>query len=241
MEFQQSSPLISCICITDSRIEMLLKSIISFEQQTYPNKELVISYPYTDQQTKQLVQYLLENTTLPIISVERNKADSIGMARNNAVSRANGEYICMWDDDDLYANTRLTMHFESLVIDHHQFQASVLCQILLYHRFDQRAYLSFPSYWACTLFCKKAILQEHPCEDTDQFEYSTVIRFLNSNQLLCSIGDPTLYVAVFHGKNLIKYSTFLYLVNQSETISKEISEEIKNHTDLKIKLPFELI
>lgn len=238
MEFEQSFPQISCICITDNRIDMLLKSIISFEQQDYPNKQLLISYPDTDHLTSQLIQYLLENTLVPLMYVERPKSESIGQARNHAIARATGDYICMWDDDDLYSTTRLSIQYYALHAGKFNAQASVMSHVLFYHPFNQSAYLSFPSYWACSLLCKKDVFTGHKCIDTDQFEYKSILNFLLSEQLLCIIDDPSIYVFVFHGKNLIRYSTFLYLLNQSETVPKEISENIKIHLDMKIELPF---
>ncbi|WP_353905581.1 glycosyltransferase [Pedobacter sp.] len=241
MDFQSQFPLISCICVTDNRVEMLYKCIISFEQQNYPNKELVISYPQTDYKTQQFVQHLLDYRSVPIIGVKRDKNESIGMARNNAIAIATGVYVCMWDDDDLYEESRLIVQYTTLNSDGRLFQANVLSQILLYHQFNQTAYLSFPSYWACTLLCRKDHLVQYPCLDADQFEYAGILNFLNNNQLLCSIPAPSLYISVFHGRNLIRYSTFLFLVNQSETIPTEISDSIKHHLEWQVQLPVEII
>lgn len=238
MHIESQLPLISCICITENRPEMLFKSILSFAQQTYENKELVISYPKTDEKTRLLVNYFLENKGISLISLERKENESIGKARNKAIANSNGEYICIWDDDDIFHEVRIAEQYNALLTNNDQFQASVISQIFLYHIFNLTAYVSFPSYWACTLLCKREYILNNLCSDTDQFECKPILNYLNStNQLISINSSPFLYTYVFHGGNLMQYSSFLYLVNQSFPISIEITTNIREYLEFKAEIP----
>lgn len=230
METKFLFPLISCICITKNRTELLNMSINSFHQQSYPNKELIISYPKDDKNTARLIDNLLKITSINIQKLERSNEDSIGMARNNAIKNCNGEYICMWDDDDLYYPTRIEDQYNSINVTGEKFESSILLRILFYEATARKAFLSYQSYWACTLLCKKVHLIAYPCADRNEFEYIPVIEFLKSKYLIAQIElSPSLYTCVFHGNNIMKYTTFLFLINQSITLPEHISQNITNH------------
>ena len=232
-------PLISCICITSNREEMLFKSIIAFAHQTYPSKELIVSYPYTEEPTKKLLDYLEENTSINIQRIERKESCSIGKARNHAVERANGYYICIWDDDDIHHQNRLTEQYNALDSYEKTFDASIIGQILLFQLFNQTAYLAFPSYWSCTLLCSKKLLLTHPFLDQNQFESKLILKHLSANSMASLIyQQPHLYTYVFHGRNLMKYTSFLYIVNQSSPVENEISVAIGNLVSQKLDIPY---
>jgi len=235
MNINTDYPLVSCICVTRNRTEMLLKSILSFAHQTYPNKEMVISYPENDELTKKLLDYIEHNTNLPIIQVVRDEISSIGNARNSAIERAKGKFICIWDDDDINFETRLTEQFNILNFEGRSYNASIIAQILLFQSFNQTAYLSFPSLWSCTLLCLKEDLINYPCLDENQFECKPVLNYLSSGNFLSLLyNQPFLYTYVYHGKNLMKYTSFLYIINESSTVEQQVSSAINDQFALRI-------
>lgn len=221
-------PLISCICITDNRPEMLLRAILSFDQQNYTNKELIISYPNKDQVTKNLLDLVIP-AIINVIRIERVDQLSIGMARNEAIEKSNGEYVCMWDDDDIYHFARITEQYNAIRQNEENSMACILTRILLYHANIYTAYLSFPSYWGSTLLCKKEIYLQYPCLNRNQFEYADILYNLELKNCLQYItANPSLYTSVFHGDNTMKYTTFFYLINRSEPVNEEVSLSIKS-------------
>jgi len=226
-------PLISCICITKNRTAQLLKSIISFQQQTYPNKELVISYPEEDLPTQQLINTILELNPISILKIKRQEEESVGKARNAAITKSQGEYICMWDDDDLYYPSRLADQYIAMQQDNKNYEASILTRILFYEATAQKAFLSFQSLWECTLLCKKTHLLANPCADATGFECQPVITYLSPANLIYHLElSPALYTYIYHGKNSMPYTTFLYLINRSEFLPDEVAKNIKAHLDL---------
>ena len=56
---------------------------------------------------------------------------SLGNMRNIAMSIANGSYACTWDDDDLYADSRISIMIEG--IKQTNTNASFLRRIILFY------------------------------------------------------------------------------------------------------------
>lgn len=223
---QPTYPLISCICITNNRPLLLQKAIECFNDQNYPNKQLVISFPEKDQVTKQLVEQL-KKTDIPVLAIERDEEESLGNARNRAIAKSHGEYICIWDDDDWYHSSRLSFQFKSIQDKGLGYQASVLTRILMFDATTKQAYLSFPYTWDGTILCKKEILLQNQYANSQKGEDTHVIKFLSNRKMLLHIEDvPFLYIYVYHGENTWDYQHFEYFLQKSERLSLEISNQV---------------
>ena len=96
--------------ITKDRPELAERSLQSFLAQNYPNKELIIiDEGGTEFQEK--MRSLGDLSKLGI-SYHRNETPcSLGELRNRAVGLARGEYVCQWDDDDIYHPDRIACQF----------------------------------------------------------------------------------------------------------------------------------
>ena len=237
MKVKLLHPLLSCICVTSKRPDLLLKSILSFDQQNYPNKELIISYPKNDHDTKELIEQVRAITDIIVVVVERDEHISLGLARNEAARLCNGDYICIWDDDDIYHFRRLSEQYNLLQGSGRYFQSSIIKQIILFDATIQKAYLSFENYWNSTLLCKTNHFLEHPCNDTNRFECQPVINYLlQDNLLLQSNLSPYLYTAVYHGSNVIDYYHFKYYVKKGMLLDEELAQSLHAQWEQKIKL-----
>ena len=65
-------PLISCVCVTHNRPNMLERVIKCFEYQTYNNKQLVIVYEELDKLTKAYIDsHTFSNNIKIIINIRR--------------------------------------------------------------------------------------------------------------------------------------------------------------------------
>jgi glycosyltransferase involved in cell wall biosynthesis len=221
-------PLISCICITNNRPALLLRAVACFESQNYPNKELVISYPDNDIETKELIQQLLKNDELKIFQIIRPAEESLGNARNNAIAKCHGDFICIWDDDDWYHPSRLSFQFNSMQTLGHGYQASILTQVLLYDHITQKAYLSFPYTWDGSILCRKEIILQNQYANRDKGEDTHIIKFLDGRKLLHYIPNmPYLYVYIYHGANTWDYAHFDYFLGKSEVLDIEVTDKIR--------------
>jgi len=220
-------PLISCICVTDNRTDLLKRAINCFASQNYPNKELVISYPIKDSQTRELLDELLQRSDLSVLRVTRANEESVGNARNQAISKCNGDYVCVWDDDDWYHPSRLSFQFNSMATTGVGFNASVLTRLLLFDNTTKKAYMSFSYCWENTLLCRKEFILQNQYAHQNRGEDTHIIKFLDGKKFLHHIQEaPFLYVYIYHGQNTWNYKHYEYLMNKSELLADDVTASI---------------
>jgi len=95
-------PLVSCVCCTYGRSTLLGEAAKCFIDQTYDNKELII----VNDQEGVILKMDSERDNIRIENVPE-RFGSLGEKRNYAMSLAQGDYICIWDDDDLFTPWRI--------------------------------------------------------------------------------------------------------------------------------------
>jgi len=97
------NPLVTCLTCTFNRPLQLGESLKCFLDQDYSNKELIILNDQED------VELFMENCPKNVRIINYPKRfNSLGEKRNYLKSLANGEYCCVWDDDDLFTPFRLS-------------------------------------------------------------------------------------------------------------------------------------
>jgi glycosyltransferase involved in cell wall biosynthesis len=94
-------PLVSCVMATFDRPSFVALALAGFDAQTYPNKELVI----VDDGTRS-VEAIAEGR-VDVRYHRLHRRASIGEKRNVGNSLAQGEIVCLWDDDDWYSPERI--------------------------------------------------------------------------------------------------------------------------------------
>jgi glycosyltransferase involved in cell wall biosynthesis len=94
-------PLISCIMPTFNRRNYVEQGLRFFQQQDYPNRELII----VDDGSDSIEDLVSGVSNIKYLRLPRRT--SIGAKRNLACQHARGEIIAHWDDDDWYAPDRL--------------------------------------------------------------------------------------------------------------------------------------
>jgi glycosyltransferase involved in cell wall biosynthesis len=95
-------PLVSCIMPTCDRREFTALAIRKFQQQDYPNRELIV----LDDGTDPVCDLVEGQPGVRYVRMDRRNV-TIGEKRNICCSLARGEVICIWDDDDWYTPARL--------------------------------------------------------------------------------------------------------------------------------------
>jgi glycosyltransferase involved in cell wall biosynthesis len=224
-------PLITCICITGRRIVKLKKAIKYFKEQDYPNKELLISYPRSDRMTNHVLDKMLAESKFRIIKVERDDRITLGDARNHAISRSNGNYLCTWDDDDWYHKSRLSLQLHYLIESGDSYKAAILNQLVLFDRITKKAYLSFLYPWENTLLCKREVFENYHYRAKDRGEDSDIIDLLNADKALLHItGLPFLYIYIYHSQNTWGYYHFKSFLKRSKMLGMNICEKIATIT-----------
>lgn len=98
----------SCICPTRNRRQWLPKAISCFQAQTYRQRELLILAD--GESVRDLIP---DDDSIQLL--ELSGAAQIGEKRNLACSRARGEIIAHWDDDDYSDPRRLEDQVQRLL------------------------------------------------------------------------------------------------------------------------------
>lgn len=211
---------------------MLQRAIACFDMQDYPNKELVISYPINDLATKNIVDQIEQLSDIKIVRLERHEQEKLGTSRNNAVSAANGVFVCFWDDDDWYSADRISQQLS--VLKDGPFKASILMNVLIHDEEIKKTYYSLYRYFQGTLLCEKETLIETNCSDTDRREMDPVISYLLSkNVLFHIIENPGIYIFMYHGNNALGEANFNYDLLQSTLLDQDLNQQVLKVTNLK--------
>ena len=98
--------LVSAIMPTRGRPDLAREAKRMFDEQTYPNKELVI--------VDDLMEPSFPYGVVPGAVYSKAPRVSIGEKRNLCVAKANGQIIIHWDDDDRYSPDRMAHQVEML-------------------------------------------------------------------------------------------------------------------------------
>jgi len=109
----KSDPLISCLCITKYRTRFLKRAIDCFLHQSYLNKELIIVYPEEDKETEFFIM-ANQHPLIRSVKVKDTSKKSLGRLRNMSIDTADGEFFCVWDDDDWYHKDRLQFQMNAI-------------------------------------------------------------------------------------------------------------------------------
>ncbi len=101
-----SNPLVSVIIPTFNRLELLKRAILSVQEQTYKNIELIV---VDDASTDSTSQYLNDNS---ITSFTFNKNMGVSYARNFAANKSNGQYLAFLDSDDEWLKDKVAKQIQ---------------------------------------------------------------------------------------------------------------------------------
>jgi len=104
-----NQPLVTCIMPTANRQRYLPLAIDYFLKQDYPNAELVI----LDDGLESSASLIPDHESIHYFYSE--PIGTIGIKRNAACEKANGEIIMHWDDDDWYAPDWISKQVNSLL------------------------------------------------------------------------------------------------------------------------------
>jgi glycosyltransferase involved in cell wall biosynthesis len=100
--------LVSCVCITRGFPEHVEFTIRCFEQQTYPDKELVVVH---DGSASEEVVATFEKAGARVFGMPDVP---LGMLRNKSVEESRGKYVAQWDDDDFSVPDRIEFQLAAL-------------------------------------------------------------------------------------------------------------------------------
>tara|TARA_Y100000389_G_scaffold62710_1_gene58809 strand:+ start:4345 stop:5034 length:690 start_codon:yes stop_codon:yes gene_type:complete len=195
---------VSCITVTRNRVPHLKKCIKYFNEQTHKDKELIIVYYSSDKETE---SYLKENrnsfidNNIYFYKFVEQEGLYLGAIRNFAISKSQGDWICIWDDDDYYDEKRIKNQLKFCLKE--KIDACTLRSILIYSNKYQELKLTFERQemgWEGSLLCKKNSMPKYV--NKSKGEDTPVLERLYNEHKLLSYFDPELYVYIFHDQNV---------------------------------------
>lgn len=196
------SPLVSCLMVTGSRPHRARLAIECFTRQTYESRELVIVDDGPDDELAHHVQRLSDDRIRMVRLQSRNQ--TLGELRNLAVEHARGEFVCQWDDDDLFDPDRLLWQvglIESLELD-----ACFLERWTMVWTAVPRVAVATRRLWEGSMVARRAGLPAYP--GIRRGEDTPVAESVATQGRVALLDRPDLYVYLVHGANTFPESHF---------------------------------
>ena len=189
-------PLVSCLCVTRDRVELLRRAVACFQAQTYPARELILLCESDDLATRDYAMSLGDPQIRPV-EIAATPKQPLGVLRNLAIEASRGAYVAQWDDDDWHSPARLEAQMTA--IREHRRAGCVLYRWLLYDAVSRRAYISGQRPWEGSLVALRDSVPPYPA--LKRLEDTPVVDAMFMQNMLVCLDTPELYVYTFHGAN----------------------------------------
>jgi len=195
----RAEPLVSCIMPTANRRAFVPNAIRYFLRQDYANRELIILDDGSDP-----VSDLIPNDPR-IRYIRMQERRTMGAKHNLGCEHARGEIIAHWDDDDWFADWRLSYQVSEL-LKHPPLTLAGLSKIFFYRPVDHRAweyvYPSTQRPWVCgSTFCyRKEFWIRHSFPDMNEGA-DTVFVWGLTNANVVSLANSQWLVGIVHSTN----------------------------------------
>ena len=109
----ENFPKLSCLMVTSkNRFDFFVKSFKCYEDQTYPNKELVIVNEGPKEYQKKISNHVAHRDDVRFVFLDGWY--SLGALRNISISLSFGDLFVQWDDDDFNTPERLSVQYKFL-------------------------------------------------------------------------------------------------------------------------------
>lgn len=145
--------LVSIITPTFNSEKFIAETIISVQQQTYANWEMIVVDDCSTDKTEEIISHFAkQDPRIKFIPLQKNSG--AGVARNLAVQMAKGRFIAFLDADDLWKSLKLEKQVDFLLSNNFPFTFSFYDCInedgtLLNRRIESPKKLSYTHLFFC--------------------------------------------------------------------------------------------
>lgn len=119
--------LVSIIMPTYNCGQFITESILSVQQQTYKDWELIIVDDCSQDNTEEVLQKFEQDSRIQYIKLDQNGGPAV--ARNTGIEKADGEYIAFLDSDDLWTSNKLEKQLTFMQANDYNFTCTSYDQI----------------------------------------------------------------------------------------------------------------
>ncbi|SHN36113.1 glycosyltransferase family 2 protein [Mucilaginibacter sp. OK098] len=221
----KKTPLISCLCITKNKLQLLQRAVKCFLNQSYPNKELIVLFEDGNDAVLEYSKSLnLKN--IKFVAVPIQPKLTLGELRNLSIQASSGEYFCQWDDDDWYHNDRLSFQFNEMIANGKQ--ASALAYKIIFNMSTSESYLSGVGPWPGTIICQTSLIgNDLSYPALSRHEDADFLDQLSVTNRLFPVIKPSLYIYIYHGNNTFGSEHFDLIFSMAQPLPASISFAIE--------------
>jgi glycosyltransferase involved in cell wall biosynthesis len=187
--------LVSCLTVTERRLDLLPRAVTCFQRQSYPERELIVVNRAEDGTREYLAG--LGDDRIRFVHVDGTDLE-LGELRNIALAQAGGKYVAQWDDDDWYHPDRLAV--QVAVLEQTGADVSLLKRETLAWPERNLFVRSKSRPWESTMVARREQLPTY--EALGHGEDSVLLEECRRRgQTVHLLDRPDLYVYVVHGRN----------------------------------------
>jgi len=222
---QSALPLVTCLCITRARVELLQRSIACFRRQNYINKELLILCEDDDHSTIEYVK-TISDTNIRYHIVPTDNKKTLGELRNLSIELAAGEYFCQWDDDDWYDPRRISKQLYFATKE--KKAASILPRWLIFSTIENKSFCSHVRFWEGSILCRKDFFHSsHVYKAVSYGEEIFLVQELILRDQAAIIDCPELYIYIYTGKNTWNANHFNSIISVSSPLNDQENKSLQ--------------
>jgi len=204
--------LVSCLMVTRGNVVLVRQSLAAFNDQSWPERELII---VTVNVTDELEDLIRTEGQGRVTLVPAQEGLSLGEQRNLTLAHTHGEYVCIWDDDDLYSPERIAISLGAL--QQAGVDAVFLDRVLLWWPNRNRLAISFSRLWENTMLAKRTAVPAYLA--LAKGEDSVLVDWLTLHSSHAMIDCPSLYGYRVTGNNITNDYHFDRLFGLSNELS----------------------
>jgi hypothetical protein len=195
LAFPGPRPLVSCLMVTRGQLFPSRFAVECFRRQTWAERELVLvcDAPGTP---IELHCRALGDPRIHVVTPD-TPAISLGALRNLSVNAARGDWICQWDDDDLYHPQRLELGM--LLLQSMQADAVFLSRWMLWSPTARRIGVSGAREWEGSMLARRTAVPDYP--GLARGEDTAVMHAMLQRGRIALLDAPWLYTYVQTGAN----------------------------------------
>lgn len=189
-------PLVSCLMVTRGRLFPSRFAVDCFRAQEWPERELLL---VCDAPGSEIERYCagLDDPRIRIVFAPPGAPPALGALRNLALAAARGDWVCQWDDDDLYHPERIGLSMRvalGLGAD-----ALFLSRWMLWAPQARRLGVSGAREWEGSMVARRAAVPPYPA--LARGEDTAVMHAMLARGRIALLDAPWLYTYVQTGAN----------------------------------------
>ena len=195
LAFPSRRPLVSCLMVTRGRLFPARFAVDCFRRQSWPERELVLVCDAPGTPVEEYCRTLGDGRIRVV--VPDGPAASLGELRNLSLRAARGDYVCQWDDDDLYHPQRLELGM--LLLQSMRADAMFLSRWMLWSPQAHRIGVSGSREWEGSMLARRACVPPYPA--LARGEDTAVLHAMLGRGRVALLDAPWLYTYVQTGAN----------------------------------------